>query len=102
MTFQDQNLQCVECGKTFIFTAQEQIFYQKKEFQNLPKRCVDCRAKKKFQQSISSSKKFKQNTSSESLPSRQPVSCSRCGKLFVPPFDPKVGMSIFCRECYKK
>lgn len=35
-----------KCGKLFIFTEKDQIFYRQKGFDQ-PKRCSNCRAKKK-------------------------------------------------------
>ena len=44
----DITLKCVEqgCGKDFIFRVKDQLFFQEQGF-TPPKRCVDCRAKKK-------------------------------------------------------
>lgn len=39
-------LRCKECGRTFIFTKNEQEFYEKMGWDNLPKKCFDCRKKK--------------------------------------------------------
>jgi hypothetical protein len=43
----DKTLTCVDCGKEFIFTEKEQEFYKKMNFTNEPKRCKECRDKKK-------------------------------------------------------
>jgi CxxC-x17-CxxC domain-containing protein len=43
MAFEDQQLQCVECGEPFIFSASEQEFYAEKELTHPPKRCKTCR-----------------------------------------------------------
>lgn len=40
-------LKCSDCGATFDFTEREQEFYEEKKF-TPPKRCVDCRKKKKL------------------------------------------------------
>lgn len=45
--YQDKTKVCVDCGKEFIFTARDQEFYAEKGFQNEPKRCKECRDKKK-------------------------------------------------------
>lgn len=45
--FQDETIVCVDCGKEFVFTANEQAFYKEKGLQNKPKRCVECRRKRK-------------------------------------------------------
>ena len=45
--FQDKELVCKDCGKTFVFTAGEQEFCAEKGFQNEPQRCKECRNAKK-------------------------------------------------------
>jgi len=47
MDFQDKKLTCVDCGCEFTFTAGEQEFYKEKGLDNEPKRCRECRDKKK-------------------------------------------------------
>lgn len=44
--YEDIELECSECGEPFTFTAKDQKFYEEKDFVK-PKRCRDCRAKKK-------------------------------------------------------
>lgn len=39
---EDRTLQCIDCGKAFVFSASEKRFYEKKGFHQ-PKRCKDCR-----------------------------------------------------------
>ena len=41
------NYICEDCGKEFVFTAGEQEFYAEKGFTNEPKRCKECRDKRK-------------------------------------------------------
>lgn len=43
--YQDKEIQCY-CGDTFVFTAGEQEFYERKGL-NDPKRCEKCKAKKR-------------------------------------------------------
>lgn len=45
--YKDRTLQCSDCGAEFVFTAGEQEFYAEKGFENEPKRCTDCRTKRK-------------------------------------------------------
>ncbi len=45
--FQDETIVCQDCGKEFVFTAGEQAFYKEKGLQNKPKRCRECRQKRK-------------------------------------------------------
>lgn len=42
----DQILLCRDCGKQFVFTSNDQIFYARKGF-HPPKRCRQCRKQKK-------------------------------------------------------
>lgn len=42
---EDKTIKC-DCGNEFEFTVGEQNFYQQRGF-STPKRCPDCRAKKK-------------------------------------------------------
>ena len=45
--YTDKNLTCVDCGGTFLFSADDQEFYARKGFTNEPKRCKACRDKRK-------------------------------------------------------
>jgi hypothetical protein len=42
ITQQDWVLVCVDCGQQFVFTTEEQAFYQSKQL-SIPKRCKPCR-----------------------------------------------------------
>jgi CxxC-x17-CxxC domain-containing protein len=85
--FQDIVLQCVECGKEFVFTAGEQSFYSEKGLLNEPRRCPDCRNRRKQerQQGI-----------------QYPIICSQCGCEATVPFVPKEDRPVYCAECYRK
>ena len=43
MPFVDKTLHCLDCGKEFVFTADEQEFYAMKGWTNEPTRCKHCR-----------------------------------------------------------
>ncbi|MFC2171851.1 zinc-ribbon domain containing protein [Acidobacteriota bacterium] len=43
----DRDLDCAECGKTFIFTEGEQKFYKEKGLEWDPRRCPTCRNQRK-------------------------------------------------------
>ena len=45
----DETLSCMDCSRTFTFTAGEQQFFASKGFQNKPNRCPDCRTARKSQ-----------------------------------------------------
>jgi len=46
--FQDKELTCIECEATFIFTAGEQRYFASKPGLVEPKRCPECRLKRKL------------------------------------------------------
>ncbi len=82
----DVEMACVQCRETFLFTEKEQgIFYQR----NMPppQRCLKCRSKK--------------NAAGENASTRFEIICDHCGKHDTVPFQPKVGRSILCKECFQ-
>ena len=46
--FQDKQLVCVDCGAGFTFTKGEQRFFASKPGLVEPKRCPECRRKRKL------------------------------------------------------
>lgn len=95
MDFQDRTLTCQDCGNTFTFTASEQEFYNKKGFTNEPKRCPDCRAKKKAQMGGGHGD-FNRGP-------RQmfEITCANCGQKDTVPFQPKGDRPVLCRNCFR-
>ncbi len=61
MEFQDKVITCCDCGKEFTFTAGEQEFYQLKGLTNEPKRCKECRDKKKAERESRTQQQSNQN-----------------------------------------
>lgn len=69
--YQDETLQCEDCGKEFVFTAGEQEFYAEKGLVNKPKRCPECRQQRRqkskkgfmmpFAQNAAHKQKFRSN-----------------------------------------
>ena len=47
MVFEDMSLFFQDCGNEFVFTAGEQEFYKEKGLDNEPKRCKECRNRRK-------------------------------------------------------
>ena len=83
--YQDEKLICEDCGSEFVFTAGEQEFYAEKGLVNKPKRCPDCR------------KKRRQNNRHRMYD----VVCSTCGANTQVPFKPIMGKEVYCKDCYK-
>lgn len=46
--FQDKQLTCVDCEATFLFTKGEQRYFASKPGLVEPKRCPECRLKRKL------------------------------------------------------
>ena len=83
----DIEIPCVQCKETFLFTEKEQeMFYQRNMPQ--PQRCVKCRSKKAAAVPQEGQKRFE-------------IVCDNCGKHDQVPFQPKVGRTVFCRECHE-
>lgn len=82
----DVEIPCVQCREIFFFTEKEQEnFYQR----NLPspQRCSKCRSKKAGR--------------TENAAARFEIICDHCGKPDRVPFQPKVGRSVLCKECFQ-
>jgi CxxC-x17-CxxC domain-containing protein len=82
MQFTDQKIQCRVCHKLFVFSAGEQMFFHKQQFQNAPKTCRSCRL------------------SGTRAKSDSEVSCAGCGETTRVPFVPRDGRSVYCRCCF--
>ncbi|MFP3975243.1 MAG: zinc-ribbon domain containing protein [Dehalococcoidia bacterium] len=92
MSFVDRELQCIDCGATFTFSANEQEFFAGKGFENDPKRCPDCRAAKKRE---------RRGDSFGSRRQMYPAVCANCGVETEVPFEPRQGRPVYCSQCYQ-
>lgn len=82
----DLEVPCVQCRKIFLFTEKEQEnFYQRN--MPAPQRCLHCRSKKAAL-SAGSMTRFE-------------IVCDHCGRHDHVPFQPKIGRSILCKECFQ-
>jgi CxxC-x17-CxxC domain-containing protein len=86
--YQDKTLICQECGKEFIWTAGEQEFFAEKGFTNEPRRCPECREKRR------------RNDKPERV--MYDAVCANCGKPCKVPFKPTEGRPVYCSECFAK
>jgi CxxC-x17-CxxC domain-containing protein len=110
MEFQDKSLTCADCGQTFVFTAGEQEFYERKGFKEIPKRCKGCRESRKMRRADSPSNGHRDYGSPRGEAngnvarggSRElfDATCARCGQQARVPFRPVAGRPVFCRDCY--
>jgi len=95
VTYQDRQIQCVECGNTFTFTAREQEFFASKGYANEPKRCLNCRQSRRTQRGGA------EGGGRDSAPRQMFTAvCAQCGKECQVPFQPRQGKPVYCSECY--
>lgn len=87
----DKTLTCKDCGAEFVFTANEQAFYQEKGFENEPQRCPSCRAARK-----------QQSRGGNSSREMYPAICANCGIETTVPFKPTSDRPVYCKDCYQK
>ncbi len=94
MSFQDKSIQCSDCGATFTHSVEDQEYYQSKGYTNEPKRCPDCRQKRKSERN---------GNSSYGDPRQMfPATCAECGKSTEVPFQPRGDKPVYCSDCYRK
>ena len=85
---QDETLVCRECGREFIFTASEQAFYAEKGFENKPRRCPECRASARAQNSGNAPRLT------------FTAICADCGRETQVPFQPRGDKPVYCGDCF--
>ncbi|MBN1485471.1 MAG: zinc-ribbon domain containing protein [Chloroflexia bacterium] len=85
--FEDMVLRCIDCGAEFVFTAGEQSFYSEKGLLNEPRRCPDCRDRRRQER--------EQGV-------EYPIICAECGQEATVPFVPSEDRPVYCDECYRK
>jgi len=85
--YQDKTLVCKDCGKEFVFSADEQAFFAEKGFENEPGRCPACRAARRS---------TRRNTRE-----MFEVVCDECGRTTQVPFQPTEGRPVYCRDCFE-
>ncbi len=82
----DVDIACVQCREIFIFSEKDQeTFYQRNMM--TPQRCSKCRSKKAALR--------------EDAPTRFEIVCDNCGRHDQVPFQPKVGRSVLCKDCFE-
>ncbi|MBK8303422.1 MAG: zinc-ribbon domain containing protein [Chloracidobacterium sp.] len=82
----DVEIPCVQCKETFVFTEKEQeLFYQRNMM--TPQRCTKCRPKKTAVRTDATA--------------RFEIVCDNCGRHDTVPFQPKVGRSVLCKDCFE-
>jgi CxxC-x17-CxxC domain-containing protein len=98
MGFSEKLLYCVDCNKSFSFSAEEQEFHASRGFINEPGRCPSCRQAKRTQ-----APKNEDGVRDFSLQRKTvAVTCSQCGKATRVPFNPRENKAVYCSDCYSR
>ena len=87
MELRDKNLQCRDCGTTFVFTAGEQGFYLEKGLMNEPQRCPSCRT---------SRRRDRASVTRQAAT----IICASCGREATVPFVPRLDRPVYCADCF--
>jgi CxxC-x17-CxxC domain-containing protein len=101
MTIKDKTIVCKDCGRSFMFRADEQSFFAEKGYSE-PTRCKDCRAARK--NSAQNERGPRGGASGGRSVEREmfPATCASCGKQTQVPFRPREGKPVYCKECFTK
>ena len=110
-TYADRSLTCVECGQSFIFSADDQTYHAEKGYTNEPKRCPSCREGRRQQ-------RYSEGGGGgggyggggggggggydAGAREMHPVVCADCGKDTTVPFRPRSDRPVYCRDCFTK
>lgn len=98
MPFADKTLTCADCGRQFLFSADDQEFFASKGYLE-PKRCPSCRASRR----ASSGGGQRLESPASARPPRQlyDAVCANCGRPTQVPFQPRGTRPVYCRDCYQ-
>ncbi len=97
MELQDRTIQCVTCGREFLFTAKEQEFFLSKGFKD-PRHCRECRQHRKQERDQA----IAQVTGQTYQPGREmfKIVCANCQRESLVPFRPTTGKPVLCKDCF--
>jgi CxxC-x17-CxxC domain-containing protein len=117
----DVELACEECGRQFVHTREKQEFYASIGLTNLPKRCPECREKRR---NTNRQQRDQRRTPRPAGAGRPPgrgfggpprdrgfrsgppeqfeAVCAACGKQTTLPFKPNGSRPVYCRDCFRQ
>ncbi|HUF04067.1 MAG TPA: zinc-ribbon domain containing protein [Aridibacter sp.] len=94
--FEDKEIDCVDCGNPFVWTAGEQLFFRDKGLKHPPKRCKPC--KKAKNERLEAVVRAQQEGVKQRI--EVVVHCAKCGVQTTVPFYPSQGRPVYCRSCF--
>ncbi len=108
MSYEDKNIECSDCGEEFVHSAEDQERYAERGFTNEPKRCRDCREKRKAQNTGGRGGGGRSQGGGGGgygggRPARESYDavCAECGNATTVPFKPTQGRPVYCRDCFR-
>ncbi len=123
MSFEDKTIVCMDCGEEFIHSAEDQSRYAERGFTNEPKRCRNCREKRKSQGGGGHGGGHGGGQGGGggggggrgqggyggggggygNRPQRESFEavCAECGATTTVPFKPTEGRPVYCRDCFR-
>ena len=90
MIEQDRTCVCRDCGREFIFSAQQQKEFREERF-SAPTRCLDCHERRNARRRHSRGGDCEIHV----------APCSVCGKQANVPFKPSSDKPIYCANCFQ-
>ena len=97
MTYNDRTLTCADCGAPFTFSADDQAYHADKGFTNEPKRCPNCRTRRREQRGESAGGYGGYGGPREMFS----ATCANCGKEARVPFQPRGDKPVYCSDCFR-
>ncbi len=107
MSYEDKTIACADCGTDFIHSADDQSRYAERGFTNEPKRCRDCREKRKAQGGRGGGGGGGGGGMGGGMGGGRPprefheAVCAECGAPTTVPFKPTQGRPVYCRDCFR-
>lgn len=106
VAYEDKTITCVDCGTEFIHSADDQARYAERGFTNEPKRCRECREKRKAQGGGGGGHgrgSYDGGGGGGGYGAREShtVTCADCGVQTTVPFKPTGDRPVYCRDCFR-
>jgi len=113
MDYEDKVLTCVDCQSPFTHSATDQQRYAERGFTNEPKRCANCRTKRKAEGGggggggggrggYGGSRGGGGGGGGGGSREFHTATCAECSKPTEVPFKPTEGRPVYCRDCFQR